>query len=888
MGAVLSLFDPVAAIVGQVIGTAASFIVGALTGMLWWIPGVQEFMFDYILEPIFKFLGFHDEDIYQVRIIAVKVFDDELYSRTQLKLATEYMKKESKDALWYATNFAATGDAQFDKYYRFGKWYYLDYLPEIQITCTTVRESEVKAILRALHNDSDVFIDEIGVMTPFDDDWCKWRLQEVYGYNVGDDYLVLNGKYYYYGGCSYNANTNNFTVTLSAMTAIKERVEELVDATATGTDTVTINTYQVVEEERYDATQMKVTTYTRTKYEWAGTVVRTEETPKIITYRTDSTASDSVTETLTSTTTGTYDKQRIVVTQRTTRSSVNTGIIISQTSSTVSDTETIVLDGHASNYHTETVISETDVPTGWTDITTTVGYHNNIRQYIAKYSSLDSGKSYIWIYNTTSGTYPALANPVNQIQGLEGYPICMLRNGFNDITNYNGSGQYGHSKPPSINEHRYKSTKELLSAIGIDLDSVIDGYTNNPDVDKLQNAFYLYGVSPSDNHWIVSRALYEMFDFIYDKMPYTGASDDYSAAFKEDPYNAAVIWKASPTVISVEVIGDLGTCTHSISGATLTIKKQITTTTTKTITLRDAATFSVIRNSADGYSAGEALEISDSNLVIPLPVEVVERLTLMEKTQLLGRSAYLIFYSYQHQHIKWYQTSAFAGFMSTMTTVMSIVAMVVVTVVTFGNAAAGSAAGITVSTLLSAMLKTALIAGALQLALYIINETVQDVNLKIALTVLATVAAMWAGGAFSGGFNFGTALQLAELATKAADMYTNAQMKKIDSKMKALQSEAEAFSSQYESRTKQFEDLLKGLNTGLDVSATVGLAVDVDDDFLTSADRGFMMSPDQFYSLATTACYNYDTLYTGFFDTCVHKFVRNKKTLGVLETTGEE
>ena len=887
MGAVLGLLDPVAAIVGQVLGPAGSTVVGILTGILHWIPQVQEAMFDYIIEPIMHFLGFNDEDIYQVDIVAVRLFDEDLYPRTQLKLITEYMKKESKDAIWYATNFSQTGDAQFDKYYRFGKWYYIDYLPSIQITCTTVKESDVKAILKSLHGDSNVFIDEIGVMTPFDDDWCKWRLQEVYDYNVGEDYLILDNKYYYYGSCTYNSSNNTFTVTLKAMTNIKERVEEIVDSTLESV-TVDINTYDVTEKERIDASLVKITTYTSTEYEYDGEVVKTENGTQTVSYVSDSTSDDGIDKTLTSTTSDTYNKQTVVVTHRVTKSNISTGVIINQTILPISNTETIDFDDTAAEYHTETLLSEVDTSTGWSDRTTTVAYHNNVRQYVVKYSSMDTSRYYLWIYNTLEGRYPALANPVNQIQGLEGYPICMLRNGFNDISNYSGNGQHGHSKPPTISQRRYEATRELMSSIGLDVDDIIDGYSNNPDIDRLQDCFYLYGISPSDNHWIVSRALYEMFDFIYDKMPYTGFSDDYSAAFKEDPYNAAVIWKAAPTVIRVEHIGDLGTCTHSISGATLTIKKQITTTTTKTIILRDTATFSIIRNSVDGYSAGEGLSIDDSDLVIPLPVEVVERLTLMEKTALLGRSAYLIFYSYQHQHIAWYQTSAFASFVSTISTIISIAVAVVVTIVSFGNIAAGASAGTLVSTVMMGVLKAAVIMGALQLALYIIDQTVQDTYLKMALTIIASIAAMAAGGAFSGGFNFGTALQLAEVATKAADIYANDQMKKIDKKMNALQSEAESFSTQYESRTKQFEDLLKGMDNGLDVSATVGLAIEVNDDFLTSSDRGFMISPDQFFNLATTACYNYDTLFTGFYDTCVHKFVRYKKTLGLLEVTGDE
>ena len=92
-------------------------------------------------------------------------------------------------------------------------------------------------------------------MTPFDDDWCKWRLQEVYDYNVGEDYLILDNKYYYYGSCTYNSNNNNtFTVTLKAMTNIKERVEEIVDSTLESV-TVDINTYDVMKYSTVVATK---------------------------------------------------------------------------------------------------------------------------------------------------------------------------------------------------------------------------------------------------------------------------------------------------------------------------------------------------------------------------------------------------------------------------------------------------------------------------------------------------------------------------------------------------------------------------------------------------------------------------------------------------------
>lgn len=881
MGVFHAILDPVGALIGSVLGSTAEFIHKLLTPLEQITIGLQA---KYILEPIMHFLGFEDEDIYKVSVKAVPIFDDDLYTRVQLKQITEYMKKESKDALKYSLGFAETGDTQFNKYYRYGKWYFRDYLPSVQISSTTVKVGEVKEILKNIIG-TDVFIEDIGVYVPYDDDWCKWILQEDYDYHVGEDYLILDDKYYGFGGAVYNDSTGKYDVTLAAMTATKTRIIEIVDASVPNTTSIDINLYTVTEYKRVSKTQVEVTSYTRTEYVWNNEVIQTEETTPLVTYLEDSTIEDKTEEELQSSSQSIVDIQKIVVTHRTIVSSVDTAIIISESTSTISDTETVVINGSGVTYKTETMISNVDTPTGWSDLTITIDYHSNIRRYVVKYSSTETGRKYLFIYNTADGTYPVLSNPVSQLYNLECYPIALLRNGFNDISGHSNNGQHGHAKPSYITKTRYEDTKELLGKVGMDIDELIKGYSGNPDIEHIQNVFFLYGVSPSDSHWAVSRALYEMFDYIYDKMPYTGSASGMSAAFREDPYNAAIMWASNPVVYKAENIGRLGTCTHSASEDTIVIKKQVTPTVTKTITLTGCSAFSIIRESLDFDDGGDSLKMNSSDLVIPLPVEVVNRLTLMEKTALLGRSAYLILYAYQHQHLDWYETEAFGNFMQIVSIGVSIAVAVVVTVITW-NPGAGTAAGSAMMmNILGSLLRTALIAGALQLALYVINELVEDTNLKIALTIAAMAAAIALGAGLGSGFNLGTIIQLVELPVKAAEMYMNENTLKAANK---LSEDVESFQSKYEDITKQYNETIEGFNAGLSTEATVGLAVDATEDYNTSSDRGFMFSPSQFYDMATTACYNYDALYTGYYDACIHRFVRDKKMLGIFNNEGDE
>lgn len=933
--------------IGDWIGQTVNNIVGFVEALF---TDPFNALLDYIIEPIMNFLGFHDEDIYRTNVIAAKVYNEDTLTKTQLRQALDYMKKDSVDAIKYAKNFANVGDAQFGKFYRHGKWDYLDYLPDAKISAVTVPVQNIENILKSIKG-TDVFITDILAMVPYDEDWCKWKLQEQYGYNIGEDFLNYNGEYYKYSKNQYNADNNTFRVTLVGISPIRERLYETV-TTKGVTQSITVNTSQRTDitltylSESFQTKETKITEIKQYKY--GNTDLGTFET--VLSSTTETVQIGTVTPSSMTTPVTTTTESHLLKVITTTRSYLytreDTGSALKETNPVTVSTTYEIAFSPVTESEVINIISNQLQTHNLSPIVLNIANHNNIKCYVVKYTTTNNGRLYYWIYNPASGTYPNLNNPAEQIIGFNMFPVIMLRNNFFNVNDYDKSSINGVSRPPTITKQRYEDTVDILNSIGISLEELTKGYSENSDISHVQDAFFLLGVVPSNKHWVVSRVLYELFDFVYDTVPFVTTSSGYSAMFRENPYNAAIAWTPSPIVLKTEKIGSLGTCTHRINSTTTTIitstvreitatnstnaslgravnvveyelketydsadgliaseklnvkttvvypsttnnpnnytvgyhkteknrttstakqlivKKQISITTTKTLSMKSFTSFNIIRRGVE--NGGVSLDVDNENLVIPLPVEVVARLTLMEKTALLGESAYMLFYAFQHQHIKWYQTEAFGNFLQ----IVSIGITVIVTIFSFGT---GSLASMTLSSILLSVLKSVAIGVGLQLALKLVSSLVDDIGLKIALSVAAMALAMYAGGAFDN-FNFSTAVSLVEMPVKAINMYTQDLMNKLQGNM-------QDFTEEYQRRSERNEELIKSLNSGLNVADITELTTSshIDD---TSA---VIMSPDDFFQAAISAFYNFDSLYTGFYNSTVHDFVGNCKRLGVQD-----
>ena len=305
------------------------------------------------------------------------------------------------------------------------------------------------------------------------------------------------------------------------------------------------------------------------------------------------------------------------------------------------------------------------------------------------------------------------------------------------------------------------------------------------------------------------------------------------------------------------------------SNKDLEIKKQITETEVKILTCNSFTSFNIIRRGS--YSGGVSLELDDPDLIIPLPVEAVERLTLMEKTDLLCKAAYLTFYAYERIHLEWYETEKFASFLK----ILVIAISVVVTIISLGTT---SWATMTWSTAMFAVLKAVAIGVALQLALKLIMDNVSDPALKAVLAAAATAVAIYAGGGFDN-FNGLTALKLVELPVQAASIYMNSVNEKL---FDNLNDDMQSFSSAYKTRSEHNTSLINSFNQGLDVSNVTELMVGGMEDVRDAS----LLSPTQFYEMAVGGYRNYDALYSGLYDSNVHDFCNNRLRLGIIQDGG--
>ena len=178
----------------------------------------------------------------------------------------------------------------------------------------------------------------------------------------------------------------------------------------------------------------------------------------------------------------------------------------------------------------------------------------------------------------------------------------------------------------------------------------------------------------------------------------------------------------------------------------------------------------------------------------------------------------------------------------------------------------------TLSNILLGTLKTVAIGVALQVALKMITTYVDNTFLKMALSVIAMVTAIYVGSGFDN-FSTLTAIQLAEIPIKAFDIYTN-------DLTSILQQDITNFTNEYSSRTDEYSNLIKELNSGLTASDITEITLNSTNDLFNNT--GLSLSPSQFYSTAIDSYKNYELLYSGLYDSSVHDFVSNKLTLGII------
>ena len=177
---------------------------------------------------------FSSKDIYVISLSSSKIFEEDQYEPTRNRLIVEKCTN-GLDTLDYIYGFADVGYKHFSKYLIEGKYFFIDGLPDATINSTFIPTDKVKSIIENEIN-SNINILESNYSIISDIIWCMYNMQELYDYNIGNDILIYNNKYYYYLKEELNNDSTKYTIYFNTIKSINKDTYRTTTITITSKD----------------------------------------------------------------------------------------------------------------------------------------------------------------------------------------------------------------------------------------------------------------------------------------------------------------------------------------------------------------------------------------------------------------------------------------------------------------------------------------------------------------------------------------------------------------------------------------------------------------------------------------------------------------------------
>ena len=561
------------------------------------------------------------------------------------------------------------------------------------------------------------------------------------------------------------------------------------------------------------------------------------------------------------------DNKNTTVTERVVETSDIRGVINDTTTELSNEDETIPADTETDNT-SETVTTETYTILN-TDTLNVDAFVPELYAIARWYKvSEDSTQWYYWVYKIGAGTYPDIDTSSVSVGSMELMPIVTIRNNFVN-TNADKSST------------RYLESKELLEALGVDIEEITAGINDNPSISDVADAFIYLGVDLKDNTPEINKLVYETFAQLYedsglytegDKVNAVEDSADtggYSATIQEMPYNIVLGWKHQKKEIISGSIGPVGTYSKSTSGNDLIMRKQtapeyytvytMTSVTGVTFIDRDGLVGAVGKNLSDGID-------------MPLGFFFLDSLDATEQMKIFPYVLKLSVYAAQVTHLEWYKTKAFANFLK----IIAIAVAVVVTVLTLGTASS-------VGVFLISMAEMIALGLTVGWAMKKLMESSAPDWLKAVGAVVLVVVSIWLGAGIGTG-EFLTATQLTSAVTTstaavvgtvsaAVSGLANAFNVYTRVKMDDLSEDVQAFEAQADLRQQVIEDAFEHLTSGLSISDIQWL---MDREY----PEAYLRGPDAFmYRAKGEIQYDYAALYD--YNVFKDDYVTTRLQLGI-------
>lgn len=540
----------------------------------------------------------------------------------------------------------------------------------------------------------------------------------------------------------------------------------------------------------------------------------------------------------------TNDNKNTTVTRRTVVTGTKSGSISDDTIEVSNINVTIPKDSETGST-SSTVDTTTAYEVVYAATSIPIAAFNPTRHYIIKYWYVVASEWYYWIYEENSGTYPTLDNTNYRTTNLDMLPIVTLRNA---MVNVNAD------KDSVV----YKQSKEILNYIGLDVDQLIDGISENDQITNVEDAFVHFGINPNDQDPVISKMLYEIFEYSFSDAGLGGVDGSvkgFTATIQEGPFNAAIAWASQSRTISNGIIGALNSYHHSIVGKTLIVQKQEEPEKYVTITMNNMSSITLIDR--QGLVGVTAADIGSENFYIPLSIFLVNKLSPIEQTILFNKSLIITIYAAQVQHLEWYETEAFGNF-------LQIVGIVIFLSTGFDPSTFFTMAGL-------------FEAGAYMVGMLLLQEILKSVDNPFIRALVMLAAAYAAGGGFDKvNFEFVSPMAMLDSVTNfctALTVVTNSIGVIIGSEMAELKVQQQQFQSKVEAVQAEQEAAKAELYTPFDATYLSALKQ-------VEQVNPYLYGVDAMMYRARDIQYNFDAMYD--YDRLTSDFVSNKLRLGVI------
>lgn len=335
--------------------------------------------------------------------------------------------------------------------------------------------------------------------------------------------------------------------------------------------------------------------------------------------------------------------------------------------------------------HDETLIITTDLtPTGY--VVTDEYFH---AQYVI------GGVTKYFLYKKGTGTYPLLDDLFDgeAISAGTYYPWIHFRNNFTPIT-------------ADTESEEYITSKRLAKRIGLDLDTLSDSISENPNIGDVIQAVLLFGVPPETTNPLEQKYLYEYFNNMFLGLGGEVTGLDATALIAsltiENLVKKSIVIKdaklttsltnrglyrrlvtgvigavgvygsasSSFSVISMEYTEDGSTMVPvSQSVSSMLYRKQVSLTQYEEIQVLDlTCNYKVI---GGYYTTGDTDD--DTNIIlVPLDLAIMGMFNMLDKETLYARAMHFVFNSTVVIKVEWYQEAWFRFFLNALAIVVFI------------------------------------------------------------------------------------------------------------------------------------------------------------------------------------------------------------------------